>query len=306
MLSVNKRTSRVSRTTSITLLLALLTSAALLTGPSTAIAQAEAETTENSQTASSDNKENITLEENQELPRSETGLSIHKEIESVLKGKEFGEEKSVTRWRWINTEDAETREEKFPEWLISTYEFFERNERVFKTVSGVLEVFLWAALAFLVIFIIVRYRESISNFVTGAMSSAPEPELPASLMGIDLKKVVLPKDIPAEAMALWQQQEPRQALALLLRASLIKLLKEHHVKLYDSDTEAECCDRIEQQAPSIIGDFMRDLVTTWQGLAYAHVTPSNEVFASLCQRWPSVFGSRPAPSVARNEVSHAE
>ncbi len=245
---------------------------------------------------------NVTLADNESLPRSNLAEQANSEIKEVLKGKDFGEAKTVESWRWIDTKDAETRDEKIPEWLINLFDILDFNKDLIATISFIMEVLIWLIVAISVIFIIVRYRENLRHFFGAALSHDEEVELPATLMGIDLKKEALPTDIPAEAQTLWRQKEHRKALALLLKGSLIKLLRDYRVRLYDSDTESECCDRIDQQAPKTTSSYMRNLVGAWQSLAYAHVLPENSTFNTLCNEWPSVF----ANSQVAVEVNDAE
>jgi len=76
---------------------------------------------------------------------------------------------------------------------------------------------------------------------------------------------------------------------VLLRSSLIKLLHEHSCRFFSSDTEAECCDRIDQQATQDVSSYMRILVAVWQRIAYAHIDPTEDKFEQLCVQWREVF-----------------
>jgi len=118
---------------------------------------------------------------------------------------------------------------------------------------------------------------------------ARRPDLPSNLFGLDVKKENIPVDVLQEARNLWSENKPREAVAVLLRSSLIKLLHEHNCRFFDSDTEAECCDRIDQQAPQKNGVYMRKLVSVWQAIAYAHSPPSESIFEQLCHEWAEVF-----------------
>ena len=114
-------------------------------------------------------------------------------------------------------------------------------------------------------------------------------ELPTSLFGLDIQKDSIPDDVVAEAQKHWSSGDKRLASATLLRASLIKLLHEHDCRFFSSDTEAECADRIEQQARQDISGYMRKLVAVWQRVAYAHLDPSEDEFRQLCTQWSEVF-----------------
>ena len=141
----------------------------------------------------------------------------------------------------------------------------------------------------LIIFIIVKYRSQFNDWASSLKAPGAEPDLPTTLFGLDIKKESIPDDVVSVAQGQWGNGEHRQAIATLLRASLIKLLHEHGCRFFSSDTESECCDRIDQQAPSVVSAYMRALVSVWQGIAYAHVEPSKSEFDALCQQWKKVF-----------------
>ncbi len=243
------------------------------------------------QESDQDYDRNFTLDEGEELPRNAASTEYHQQIEAVLADKDFSQKKTVTDWRWIDTADKKKREEKFPESIISFIEFLERHQNTIKTLATIFEFLLWGLAIALIAWLLLRYRETLYRFVTGGLSDNQEA-LPTTLLGLDVKKESLPKDIPTSAKHLWQQGEHRQAIALLLRASLVRLIHDHKVRLFDSDTENECCERIKQQAPKRSSVYMRELVNTWQTVAYAHQTPTEATFTQLCGEWPEVFNAK--------------
>lgn len=236
--------------------------------------------------------ENFTLTDDAKLQRSATSEAYHRDIKAILANKDFAQRKTVTQWRWKDANDKSSRKEKFPEWIINIIEFFEQYSGSFKTFAQLIEIILWALVVSLCVYFIYRYRNTLRNITFRRDSTKALDILPTTLLGLDVKRDSLPDDIPAAALALWQQAEHRQAIALLLRASLIRLIHDHEIRLFDSDTESECCDRIDQQAPPEKGLYMRQLVTVWQSIAYAHQPPNKATFVSLCQQWSEVFNAK--------------
>jgi len=233
-------------------------------------------------------KDNVELIDNEELPRSLISKDLHEEIKVVLTSGDFAQKEITTKWRFINSSENKKQENKVPEWVIKILEFIERNNGRIATLSQIIEIGFWLIAGMLVIWIFIRYRKLIYQFVT-KINQTTEEVLPTSMFGLDVKKESLPEDIISSAKLLWTQQERRSAVALLLRASLIKLLHDHKVQLVDSDTETECCARIEKQAPLSVTEYMRTLVNQWQLIAYAHKSPSNSDFDELCQKWQKVY-----------------
>lgn len=234
-------------------------------------------------------KQNFTLESGESLSRSENSKRYHAEIEKVLAGADFAQRKEITARRLKDVTNEETREEKFPRWIIDLVKAMEASSGGIAVLATILEVLVWILFIAFMVFFLVKYRSQLRGFVSNIGTTKKQVELPTSLFGLDIHKDSIPDDVVAEAQKHWSRGDKRLALATLLRASLIKLLHEHGFRFFSSDTEAECADRIEQQAPQDISDYMRVLVTVWQRVAYAHLDPSENEFKQLCSQWPEVF-----------------
>lgn len=241
------------------------------------------------QSAMAADVENFVLEEGESLPRSAESEAVHQEIESVLASDDFARKKTVTRWQAKKRETKEQRQESFPGWMIAFMEYLEATAGFFKGFALAIKVLIFLLFAWLIYYVAKNYRRQIGDFFQGFSRSEAREELPTTLFGLDVQKTSLPKDVIATAEAYWAEGDQRRSLATLLRASLIKLLHEHECRFYDSDTELECCARIEQQANSDLSQYMWQLVTVWQQLAYAHQPPTKVQFTALCQTWREVF-----------------
>lgn len=233
----------------------------------------------------------IVLKDGEDIPRSENSLRHKQEIDEILKGEDFARFEEVTRWRLIDTSETSERQEKFPEWLIRFFEFFERNSGKFDGVPKIVEILLWAALIGLIGWLIYRYRLSLGQLLGLGDNAQASKELPTSLFGIEIREEALPEDVIAEAKSIWEQS-PRAALSLILRATLVKLITKYEISLHDSETENECRERISNQVPKSSSDFAGDLISTWQLMAYAHQPPSGAKFMSLCSKYSEVFDAK--------------
>lgn len=240
---------------------------------------------------------NFTLEEDQTLPRSASSTAYHSEIKEILLGDEFAQKETITRRRFIDLfdepdsldEEERLEDGKFPMWIIDTVKFVLAINQAVGGFAQLLEVALWGLVVALIVFFIVKYREQISAWASDIKRDEPEPELPTTLFGLDIQKDTISDDVVAEAKEFWQAGDRRQAVATLLRSSLITLLHEYQCRFFSSDTEAECCERIDQQVSQTISSFMRSLVLVWQRIAYAHIDPNEEEFEQLCGQWREVF-----------------
>jgi hypothetical protein len=113
---------------------------------------------------------------------------------------------------------------------------------------------------------------------------APAPEryeAPASLFGMELAPEKLPMDVPAAVLRLLQEGKAREALALLYRASLSRLVHQKGIELHASYTEQE----VLALAPS---DYLEELVSAWRACAYADRVPPPQAIERLAQGYAAL------------------
>ncbi len=112
------------------------------------------------------------------------------------------------------------------------------------------------------------------------------------VMGMAVSPDTLPTDIPAAAWLLWQQGRHQEALGLLYRGSISRVIELGRVEIQESDTEGDCVRRVERAGPAVHPDYFRGITGMWTRLAYAGVSPADSEVQVLCQQWP--FGGRRA------------
>ena len=114
--------------------------------------------------------------------------------------------------------------------------------------------------------------------------------VPTTLFGMDIQPASLPDDIAAESNRLWQNGQHRQALSLLYRGSLSRLVNDHLLELNDSMTEGDVlnCAR-SASLPNDLQGFLQQLTSAWQIVAYAHRQPAENNINSLLNDWPTHF-----------------
>jgi hypothetical protein len=106
------------------------------------------------------------------------------------------------------------------------------------------------------------------------------------VMGMEVTPESLPADIPATAWGLWQQGHHQEAMGLLYRGTISKVIEVGRVEIQESDTEGDCVRRVEQVGPAAHPDYFRGLTSAWTRLAYARLKPEDGEVEALCQRWP--------------------
>ena len=129
------------------------------------------------------------------------------------------------------------------------------------------------------------------------------PETPTTLFGLNLTPETLPEHVSATARQLFAT-DPRAALSLLYRATLSKLIHQHHLRIRSSDTEGQVLALAEQQAAQL-HSFVQPLTQTWVAAAYGHQLPDSDTAHNLCQQYALHFeGAAAAVSGSLNGGGH--
>ena len=225
---------------------------------------------------------------NRLLKQPLTSKEASERIDELLDQPPFRNRETVTRWRFTEESSGE------PGWLARLLERLLRSDLLTQrpdTLASMIEVFLWAALFGLTGWLLWRYREWIKLYVTpGQLRIRKRQATPAVLFGLDLQPESIPADVVAEVQRLWHQH-PREALGLLYRAFLSRLLHEQQLPLKSSHTEGEILQLLRLEARPELLEYAEALTRHWLRLAYGHQLPPERTRDELCERWRALFGS---------------
>ncbi|KAA0946559.1 DUF4129 domain-containing protein [Pseudomonas sp. ANT_H14] len=215
-------------------------------------------------------------------------------IKALLEQPPFKNPETLTRYRFGDDKTTDKNkpegDAKLPAWLQALLDNLNSNS--FKHLALGLEVLLWGLLLGAIALVIWRYRDWLRTFVSQRSAHKPKAikPAPAQLFGLELGTETLPDDIASTAEQLWPTQ-PREALGLLYRGLLSRLLHDFNLPLKSADTEGQVLERIRQlQQPQLLA-FSDDLTQHWQNLAYGHRLPPALVQQQLCSHWRALFGS---------------
>ena len=100
---------------------------------------------------------------------------------------------------------------------------------------------------------------------------------------------VIPPDPAARARELWQQGRPRQALALLYRASVESMSERAEVVLPPGATEAQCLRASRRMPVEADRTLFARIVRVWQYAAYAGRLPEPDEFDDLATTLQTQF-----------------
>lgn len=144
-------------------------------------------------------------------------------------------------------------------------------------------VLVWIVGAVLVALLLVGLRRWIQ--VRGGLLRPPRPHLPSHVQSLDIRPESLPPDIGAAAARLWQAGEQRQALSLLYRGALSRLVHAHGVAIRAASTEGECVALARQRLAAPRSAFFARLVAAWQLAVYGGRMPGAEQALALCREF---------------------
>jgi len=223
--------------------------------------------------------------------------SASQSIHSLLEKPPFKNPETVTRYRFGEEKPAVKNKAhgdgKLPAWLQTLLDNL--NSDTFKHVAQGLEVLLWSVLIGGLALLVWRYRDWLRTFVTRRGPRGPKAArpVPAQLFGLELGTETLPTDIASTAEQLWPSQ-PREALGLLYRGLLSRLLHDFNLPLKNADTEGQVLQRVYLlQQPQLLA-FSEELTRHWQNLAYGHQLPPASAQQKLCSDWRALFSSEGA------------
>lgn len=157
-----------------------------------------------------------------------------------------------------------------------------------------LELLGWGLLIFLVVWLVFRYAHLIPALrdVRLPERDRKDEAIPETLFGLDVREASLPDDVIGEVRQRWQAGETREALALLYRGTLSRLLNLYSVEFNRGDTEGDCLRRVAYLQRRDLNEYFRSLTSVWLQLAYAHRHPRFEQVDQLCEQWPALFEPR--------------
>lgn len=220
---------------------------------------------------------------NQEL----TSAAARQNIKEVLQQPPFKNPKTVSGWRL--PEAPKTTQEKSYDRSTALYGWVRWLLHFGNVLAQVFQVLLWGIVIALVGVVIWRYRKWLAAFVNRrAPRKKPQRAPPEQLFGLQVSAESLPADIAGSAEQLWPNQ-PREALGLLYRALLSRLLVDYQLPLKSADTEGQVLQRIAALDQPALNDFSQSLTRHWQNLAYGHQLPATPVQQELCDGWRRLF-----------------
>ena len=209
-----------------------------------------------------------------------------REVARVLADPEFGHEQQVSTLRYVGPRMKEDKKERKVDW--------EWLRILVEMIANGARAIAWAA-ATIAVLVILYYG---ARWVRLKGLGTGTRERPQFLFGLDVRPESLPADVAAAARAAIESGRLREALSLLYRASLVRLMDEG-LEFLQGDTEGDCLRTVKRGIASSRASYFARLVEAWQLIAYAHRSPARDAALALADGWPAAF---PPPAAQPSEA----
>jgi hypothetical protein len=191
-----------------------------------------------------------------------------------------------SRPRWIDDDEPKKRKKQDASsllaWMAALGRFLSDTSRFL----------LWGGVAVLVALALVSARHLIN---LRAFERRAKAEAAVShVRDLDVRPESLPDDVGAAAWKLWQAGRVPEALSLLYRGALSRLIHKYRVPITSSTTEGECLDiaRPRLEAPTL--RYVTQVVRAWEASTYGGRALSTAMGEALCTGFGERLDGRPA------------
>jgi hypothetical protein len=117
------------------------------------------------------------------------------------------------------------------------------------------------------------------------------PPAPTHVRELDIRPESLPADVGRAALALWQAGRAREALSLLYRGALSRLVHRHGVAVRASSTEGDCLRLATAALDTRASAYFGALVGAWQLAVYGGRLPADAQVQTLCAAFDQRLGA---------------
>jgi len=225
----------------------------------------------------------------QPVPRTDPrAIRVEKAVDELRTDPLLTGKHKELRPRWIPDDEPKKKKKPRPDpswfsWLAGFGRFLSDTSRFL----------LWGAVAVLVALALVSARHLVN---LRAFERRVKAEAAVShVRDLDVRPESLPDDVGAAAWALWQAGRVPEAMSLLYRGALSRLIHKYRVPITSSATEGECLDlaRAGLEPPAL--RYVTQVVRAWQASIYGGRALSAAMGEALCTGFGQRLDGRPAP-----------
>jgi Domain of unknown function (DUF4129) len=207
-------------------------------------------------------------------------------IEKVKADPNLSQQRKTRTLRWKGDNEPRDTPSGFARWIMNFFGWLGQLSRVLVWVVG-------GVLAIALIAFVVRMFKNVE------MQGQRKADLvPTHVRDLDIRPESLPDDIGAAALALWQNDQHRAALALLYRGLLSRLAHVHQVPIRDSTTEGDCLALASRHLQNERRQYVEQLIRVWQRATYGGREPEANEVQTLCTQFAQSLAAERKASTA--------
>jgi hypothetical protein len=191
-------------------------------------------------------------------------------LEAVLADPDFGSTQKTTRW--LPREQGD--------WSLPRLAWLPR------ALATLFRLAAWLAIAVCAVAIVL----ALLRLAGPQPRAAPRP-LPSIRFGLALDPHALPGEVVDAARAAWARGAAIEALSLLYRGALVRLVAGAALEIPASATELECVRLVRRTQGAACAQLFAALTRAWIEARYAHRPPADGDFEALCDGFEPTFGA---------------
>ena len=173
-------------------------------------------------------------------------------------------------------------------WLEKLFRQLHLNGSLAEMLGGLLVICVIGLLVGLIAWLIWINRHALMRLTERGGDERPALPRARVVMGMDVSPETLPADVPSAVLALWRAGSHQEALGLLYRSSISRVIDLAQVQIRESDTEVDCEKRVSDVGAVAHPGYFIYLTGIWVRMAYAGQRPQDHEVEELCRQWPFV------------------
>jgi hypothetical protein len=206
-----------------------------------------------------------------------TPAAVQAAVEALRHDPNLSPDKTIRSLHWVAGQKLPEPPKDAPSWIVSLFQFLAS--------SGSLVIWVAGAIGFAVaavwVYRLLKSRQSAPRVAAAQGSSR--------VQDLDINPNSLPADVGAAALRLLEAGRAREALSLLYRGSLSRVVHRFAVAVGESFTEGEALRAVGQRLDQPRVQYFAALVALWQRVVYAAEAPDPESVAVLCREFAPTF-----------------
>jgi hypothetical protein len=197
-------------------------------------------------------------------------------VETLRHDPNLRRDKTIRSLHWVAGKDKAPPPDA-PGWIVSLFRFLSESASLLMWVAGAIGL----AVAAVWVFRVVKSRQA-------APPPATVPGV-SRIQNLDIDPDSLPADVGASALSLLEAGHAREALSLLYRGALSRIVHRFAVAVGESFTEGEALRAVQRRLDAPRVQYFSSLVALWQRVVYAAEAPAVDSVAMLCRSFAPIF-----------------